>query len=706
MDARARRRAEAHLEPNRETTRDLFGKCRGECLRCGAACAGGYLKRTNEYARDASSAGETRAHPHNDLTLTNCSRCGCASAEHAVDENADWRERGNDAFDDGRFERAVGHYTRAIECRAGDAKSYSNRSACFLKMGKYSQALSDAERAVDIDGHYAKARTRVGAAALAMGNTDVAKRSFELALKLDPTSQTARDGLKACERSRAPRTKPAPTKPAGPPTATPSPAPADFEDTDSVCLTIKQSIEEAKSLLSRLERVMRDIRVEVATCERLGPVKTAIRNVDSEVSMKHAATSTVGVSMPMSNRREKEEEEEEEGEESSLMSRLLRVVAGEDTDEQDDDLRMADSMNMFKAFEREHADSVTDAAEVEDADELWAERWEEEQFARQQQRNAEKIVLAGATKRRATEVKMIKPPGLKVDSLADLLKVKEPCGEMGDADAEGVLRGPCKICDKACTSFAKFSSWKRAPLPNHDANNEEYTALYNAVVLARDGTRCARCGCESSNHCNEKEFRKRERLERIEKTRKEDEACARRHRVRLLGERVQIALEREETVCESTCDAVSGAERVGCQTCTECPGFKLVFPQTEANNPEIVCFCSICGCRASDHSVCKDWAREREASRARFEHEQRERQRERSQRVFEIQRERNVQVEHYKTLGVAVNASKQEIAKAYRRAALLWHPDKHTHKAESERKSATRMFIRVSEAFKAIGDLP
>ena len=60
---------------------------------------------------------------------------------------------------------------------------------------------------------------------------------------------------------------------------------------------------------------MRDIRVEVATCERLGPVKTAIRNVDSEVSMKHAATSTVGVSMPMSNRREKEEEEEEEGEE-------------------------------------------------------------------------------------------------------------------------------------------------------------------------------------------------------------------------------------------------------------------------------------------------------------------------------------------------------------------------------------------------------
>ena len=105
-------------------------------------------------------------------------------------------------------------------------------------MGKYSQALSDAERAVDIDGHYAKARTRVGAAALAMGNTDVAKRSFELALKLDPTSQTARDGLKACERSRAPRSKPAPTKPAGPPTATPSPAPADFEDSDSVCLTI------------------------------------------------------------------------------------------------------------------------------------------------------------------------------------------------------------------------------------------------------------------------------------------------------------------------------------------------------------------------------------------------------------------------------------------------------------------------------------
>jgi DnaJ-class molecular chaperone len=113
----------------------------------------------------------------------------------------------------------------------------------------------------------------------------------------------------------------------------------------------------------------------------------------------------------------------------------------------------------------------------------------------------------------------------------------------------------------------------------------------------------------------------------------------------------------------------------------------------------------MCGCHASDHSVCEDWARERDASRARVLRAQHERQRQRSQRVLEHQNDRNAHIEHYKTLGVAANASRQEIHKAYRRAALLWHPDKHSHKAESERNSATKMFIRVSEAFKAIGDL-
>jgi hypothetical protein len=208
------------------------------------------------------------------------------------------------------------------------------------------------------------------------------------------------------------------------------------------------------------------------------PVDAQTTKFDAQVlargTKKDATTSTSGICMPALTREEEaaeseSEKDDEEEEESSQMSRLLRVVSGEDTDEQDDDLRMQDCMNVIRAFEREH--SATDAAEVETSDELWAERWEAEQFARQQRRNEEKILVTGARKKQVTEAKTSKPPGLKLDSLTELFKSQEPRGAMGDVDAEGALRGPCKICDKACVSFAKLSSWKRAPLPNHDVRS-------------------------------------------------------------------------------------------------------------------------------------------------------------------------------------------------------------------------------------------
>ena len=165
------RRAERHLARGAETNRDLFGRVRGRCARCDE-CPGGYLKRANEYegktgGRWSAESGER--HPENDATLMNCSTCGCPSDAHEIDECADWRERGNDAFADGRYEDAAACFTAALEVNRGDAKSFSNRSACFMKMRKFSQALSDGERAVELEGNWAKARSRVGAANMALG---------------------------------------------------------------------------------------------------------------------------------------------------------------------------------------------------------------------------------------------------------------------------------------------------------------------------------------------------------------------------------------------------------------------------------------------------------------------------------------------------------------------------------------------------------
>lgn len=54
---------------------------------------------------------------------------------------------------------------------------------------------------------------------------------------------------------------------------------------------------------------------------------------------------------------------------------------------------------------------------------------------------------------------------------------------------------------------------------------------------------------------------------------------------------------------------------------------------------------------------------------------------------------------YYKILGVARNASKKEIKKAYRELALQWHPDKNEDKELAEKK-----FQDISEAYEVLSD--
>ena len=53
---------------------------------------------------------------------------------------------------------------------------------------------------------------------------------------------------------------------------------------------------------------------------------------------------------------------------------------------------------------------------------------------------------------------------------------------------------------------------------------------------------------------------------------------------------------------------------------------------------------------------------------------------------------------HYKTLSIGRNASKEEIKKAYRKLALQWHPDKN------QDPRAHDMFIQINEAYLILSD--
>src|SRR5579859_619216 len=55
---------------------------------------------------------------------------------------------------------------------------------------------------------------------------------------------------------------------------------------------------------------------------------------------------------------------------------------------------------------------------------------------------------------------------------------------------------------------------------------------------------------------------------------------------------------------------------------------------------------------------------------------------------------------YYETLGISKSATADDIKKAYRKQALLWHPDKHTgDKTEAERK-----FKEINEAYQVLSN--
>lgn len=59
---------------------------------------------------------------------------------------------------------------------------------------------------------------------------------------------------------------------------------------------------------------------------------------------------------------------------------------------------------------------------------------------------------------------------------------------------------------------------------------------------------------------------------------------------------------------------------------------------------------------------------------------------------------------YYKTLGVAENASQEEIKSAYKKGALKWHPDRWVNGTDEEKKKAEEEFKKIGEAYNVLSD--
>lgn len=63
-----------------------------------------------------------------------------------------------------------------------------------------------------------------------------------------------------------------------------------------------------------------------------------------------------------------------------------------------------------------------------------------------------------------------------------------------------------------------------------------------------------------------------------------------------------------------------------------------------------------------------------------------------------------MKIDYYKVLGVARDASSNDIKLAFRKLALECHPDRHVQSSPSSKEVAGHRFRQVSEAYEVLGD--
>uniref|UniRef100_A0A0D9VY08 Amidase domain-containing protein n=1 Tax=Leersia perrieri TaxID=77586 RepID=A0A0D9VY08_9ORYZ len=115
------------------------------------------------------------------------------SSKQAMSEEAAEaaKEKGNVAFKEKQWQKAINFYTEAIKLNNKVATYYSNRAAAFLELASYRQAEADCTSAIDIDPKIVKAYLRRGTAREMLGYYKEAVDDFSHALVLEPMNKTA-----------------------------------------------------------------------------------------------------------------------------------------------------------------------------------------------------------------------------------------------------------------------------------------------------------------------------------------------------------------------------------------------------------------------------------------------------------------------------------------------------------------------------------
>jgi len=120
-----------------------------------------------------------------------------------TDKSAEEKELGNAAFKGQKYPEAVAHYSEAL--KRGPAKVnpeayklFSNRAACYTKLGAWNEGLKDADECIRLAPDFAKGYSRKGHLQFFMKEFDKAMTTYETGLKHDPENAELKEGLMRC----------------------------------------------------------------------------------------------------------------------------------------------------------------------------------------------------------------------------------------------------------------------------------------------------------------------------------------------------------------------------------------------------------------------------------------------------------------------------------------------------------------------------
>jgi len=100
-----------------------------------------------------------------------------------------FKEKGNEFFKKGDFERAIENYTYATEMDPKNHIFMTNRSLCYASMKNWAKSLRDADKAIALKPDWEKGWYRRGVALASLGRHEEAMAAFQKCIDMNSSSK-------------------------------------------------------------------------------------------------------------------------------------------------------------------------------------------------------------------------------------------------------------------------------------------------------------------------------------------------------------------------------------------------------------------------------------------------------------------------------------------------------------------------------------